>query len=156
MANKKSKKEIGLEKQIGELTADLQRTRADFENFRKRSEIERSTARNAGRTNAVLGLLPVIDNIERAILHMPYELKDNQWAQGICGLAKSLEKSLEEIKIQRIDANPGTVFNPEFHDAVQFDEEAVGESEVIEEQMQTGYMLDGVPIRHAIVRVTRK
>lgn len=156
MTSKKSKKEIEFEQKIGDLTADLQRTRADFENFRKRSEMERTFARDAGRTGAVLSLLPVIDNIERATSQIPEDLKENQWVQGIGGLIKSLEKSLEDMKIKRIDASPGTVFNPELHDAIQFNENATGEHEIIEEQMQAGYLLDGSPIRHAMVRVTRK
>jgi molecular chaperone GrpE len=126
MEKKKNKKEIEFEQKIGELTADLQRTRADFENFRKRNEMERSFARDAGRTGAVLSLLPVIDNIERAIAHIPDDLKNNKWVQGIDGLSKSLEKSIEDMKLKKIDANPGTVFNPEFHDAIQFNEAAIG------------------------------
>lgn len=151
----KSKKQEELEQRIGELTADLQRTRADFENYRKRVEAEKSTAREAGQANAILKLLPVIDNIERAISHTPVELKDNKWAQGINGLVKQLEKSLETLNLKRIEASTGTEFNPELHEAIQFDEDTTGEKEVIAEELQAGYTLNGHPIRHAMVKVTR-
>ena len=152
----KSKKQEELEQQLGELTADLQRTRADFENYRKRVESEKSAAREAGQASAILKLLPVIDNIERAIVHTPEALKDNKWAQGITGLVKNLEKSLEALSLKRIDAQPGTEFNPELHEAIQFDEDATGEKEVIAAELQAGYTLNGRPIRHAMVRVTRQ
>lgn len=156
MTDKKIKQQTELEQKVNELTADLQRTRADFENFRKRSDTDKAFARDAGRASAILNLLPVIDNIERAIVYIPDELKDNQWVQGIAGLVKNLEKSLENMNLKRIDAKPGTAFNPELHDAIQFDEEATGEHEIIAEEMQAGYTLDGIPIRHAMVKVTRQ
>lgn len=152
----KSKKQDELEQQIGELTADLQRTRADFENYRKRVEQEKTAAKNAGQASAIMKLLPVIDNIERAIAHTPTELTDNKWAQGVAGLVKNLEKALEGLNVQRIVAAPGTKFDPELHEAIQFDEEAEGEQEVIAEELQAGYLLGGQPIRHAMVKVTKQ
>jgi molecular chaperone GrpE len=153
---KKTKKELEFDQKINELTQDLQRTRADFENYSKRSEIDRASAREAGQASAILKLLPVIDNIERAISYTPVELKDNAWVQSVAGLVKNLEKSLDSLNLKRIDATPGVVFNPDLHEAIQFDENAVGEHEVIAEELQAGYMLDGRPIRHAMVKVTRQ
>ena len=144
------------EQQLGELTLDLQRTRADFENYRKRVEGEKTAARESGQSSAILKLLPVIDNIERAITYMPDDLKDNTWAQSVVGLVKNLEKSLESLNLKRIEARPGTDFNPEVHEAIQFDEDAEGEKEVIAEELQGGYTLNGRVIRHAMVKVTRK
>lgn len=152
----KSKAQIELEEQNQELIADLQRTRADFENFRKRIELEKTSAREYGQSNAILKLLPVIDNIERAITYTPDDLKDNPWVQGVAGLVKNLEKSLESLNVKRIDASVGSPFNPDLHEAIQFDEDATGEHEVIAEEMQAGYTLNGAPIRHAMVKVTRK
>ncbi len=144
------------EQQIAELTADLQRTRADFENYRKRVESEKQAARDAGQAAAIVRLLPVIDTIERAIQHIPADLADNKWAQGIAGVAKNLDKSLDALNLQRIDASEGTEFNPDLHEAIQFDEEATGDTEVIESELQAGYLLHGHPIRHSMVKVTRK
>jgi molecular chaperone GrpE len=145
-----------LQQQVAELTSDLQRTRADFENYRKRMEAEKTAAREAGQANAILKLLPVIDNIERSIVYMPDELKDNKWAQGVASLVKNLEKALESLNLKRIDASKGVEFNPDLHEAIQFDEEATGEKEVIAEELQAGYLLAGRPVRHAMVKVTRQ
>jgi molecular chaperone GrpE len=153
---KKNMKDVNLEQKIGELTSDLQRTRADFENYMKRSEIEKVSARESGQSSAILKLLPVIDNIERAITCTPEELKDNTWVQGVTSLVKNLEKSLDDLNLKRIDAKPGTIFNPDLHEAILFDEDSVGEHEVIAEEMQPGYTLNGRPIRHAMVKVTRQ
>jgi len=154
--SRKNKKEIELIQKLGELTQDLQRTRADFENYMKRSEVEKISAREAGQLSAILKLLPVIDNIERAITHTPSDLKDNKWVQGVTSLVKNLEKSLDELNLKRIDAKPGTIFNPDLHEAILFDEDSEGEQEVIAEEMQPGYTLNGRPIRHSMVKVTRK
>ena len=144
-----------LAREVSELTIDLQRTRADFENFRKRMEQDKQMARMSGEATAVLKLLPVVDNIERAIVHIPSDLTENKWAQGVAGLAKNLDKSLESMNLKRIEAKPGTPFDPELHEAIQFDEDAEGENEVIAEELQAGYTLNGQPIRHAMVKVTR-
>jgi molecular chaperone GrpE len=152
----KSKKQEELEQKVGELTLDLQRTRADFENYRKRVEIEKVQARESGQTAAIVKLLPTIDNIERAIAHVPEDLKDNPWAQSVANLTKQLDKSLENLNVKRIDTSSGVKFDPELHEAIQFDEEAEGEEEVIAEELQAGYTLNGHPIRHAMVKVTRQ
>lgn len=152
----KSNKQLESEKKLDELTQDLQRTRADFENYRKRSEVEKASAMEVGRASAILKLLPVVDNIERAIKYIPEDLKDNPWAQSVAGLTKNLDKSLEGLNLKRIESIPGTFFNPDLHEAIQFDEAAVGEHEVIAEELQAGYMLNGHPIRHAMVKVTRQ
>lgn len=152
----KSKKTDQLEQQIAELTLDLQRQRADFENYRKQVDREKTMAREAGQASMVMKLVPVIDNIERAVTHIPPELADNTWAQGIASLTKQLESTLKSLDVARIEASPGTAFNPEMHEAVQFEEDAEGEHEVIAEELQAGYTLNGSPIRHSMVKVTRK
>lgn len=152
----KPKKAHKLQTQVDDLTADLQRTRADFENYRKRSEADKAATYQHGQSAAIMKLLPVIDNIERAIAYAPDDLKDNKWAQGVVNLVKNLEKSLESLNLKRIDAKAGVDFDPDFHEAIQFDEDAEGETEVIAEELQAGYALHGQPIRHTMVKVTRK
>ncbi len=152
----KSKKQIELEQQLGEMTQDLQRTRADFENYRKRAEADKAATYQHGQAAAIMKLLPVIDNIDRAISHLPEELVDNKWAQGVAALSRNLDKSLEILDVAKIQATTGVEFNPELHEAIQFDEEAEGEKEVIAELLQPGYLLNGQPIRHAMVKVTRQ
>jgi molecular chaperone GrpE len=157
MADKaKSKKDAEFEQKLGELTLDLQRTRADFENYRKRVDGEKVAARESGQVGAILKLLPVIDNIERAIAYTPEDLKDNPWVQSVANLVKHLEKSIESMNLARIDAKPGTAFNPELHEAIQFDEDAKGDKEVVAEELQAGYILNGHVIRHAMVKVTKQ
>lgn len=152
----KSKKQEELEQQIGELMLDVQRTRADFENYRKRVDQEKIAAKESGQMSAILKLLPVIDTIERAVTHAPAELTNNAWVQGIVKLGKNLEKSLAAMNVTRIDATPGMVFNPELHEAIQFDEDAEGDHEVIAEELQAGYLYNGRPLRHSMVKVTKK
>ena len=156
MTRNKTNKTEDLEQQLGELTLDLQRTRADFENYRKRVEAEKQSAHQMGQAKSVMKLLPVIDTIERAIANVPEELQDNAWVKGVASLGKQLDKQLEGIGLKKIDAKPGTLFNPELHQAIQFDEEAEGDKEVIAEELRAGYTLDGVVIRDAMVKVTRQ
>ena len=152
----KSKVQENLEQQVGELTADLQRLRADFENYRKRVDNEKLSARQDGEIRAIMKLLPIIDTIDRAVAHIPDDIADHQWVKGVAGLIKQLEKSLGELNLAKIDAGADTPFNPELHQAVQFDEDATGDIEVIAEELQPGYTLGGSPIRHSMVKVTRK
>lgn len=152
----KNKKQEELEARIAELTQDLQRTRADFENYRKRIDQEKEMARASGRAGTIMKLLPVIDNIERAIGHLPAELEANAWAQGVAKLVKNLEKSLADLGVTRIDASQGIEFDPDLHEAIQFDEDAEGDHEVIAGELQPGYKVDGVVMRPSMVKVTRK
>jgi molecular chaperone GrpE len=144
-----------LQQHVGELTLDLKRTRADFENYRKRTETEKDMSREAGRRSAVLKLLPVVDNIERAINHVPEDLRGNKWVEGIASLTKNLDKSLENLGVKRIEAAPGTHFNPDLHEAILM-EDGDGDLEVIAEELQAGYTLDNVVVRHSLVKVTKK
>lgn len=142
--------------EIAELTTDIQRLRADFENYRKRVDAEKQLARISGKSATVMQLLPVVDTIERAVAHRPSELEGNKWADGIMSLTKQLSRQLESLGIKRIEAKQGQEFNPDLHEAVQFDEDSEGDKEVIAEELQAGYLLDGSPIRHAMVKVARK
>ncbi|HEX6258709.1 MAG TPA: nucleotide exchange factor GrpE [Candidatus Saccharimonadales bacterium] len=155
MSKKPTPKEQELQETVAELTNDLQRLRADFENYRKRVDTEKEQAKEFGKSTAILKLLPIIDTIERAVLHAPKELQDNTWAQGVVGLAKQLEKKLDTLNLKRIEATPGTIFDPELHEAVQFDD-AEGEQEVIAEELQAGYLYGDTVLRHSMVKVTRK
>lgn len=153
---KPTKNEEELSQQVGELTADLQRLRADFENYRKRVDAEKQQVQQLAATAMIMKLLPVIDTLERAIAHAPAELVENKWAQGVVGLGKNLDKSLSELGLERIDANTGTVFNPNLHEAVMMDDDAEGEQEVVAEELRAGYTLQGSVVRPSMVKVTRQ
>ena len=151
--NKKDKEGIKTNSEnpeVIELTNDIKRIRADFENYRKRTELDIESARRNGGDAMILKLLPVIDTLERAISHIPSDIA------GVSGVAKNLNKTLKSIDVVRIDAKPGQEFNPELHYAVQVDENASGEHEIISEELQAGYMRNGVVLRHTMVKVTRK
>ena len=150
----KSKKQQELEQQIGELTQDVQRTRADFENYRKRVEVEKAQAKEAGKSQAIVKLLGIIDSIERAIAHVPAELQGNAWADGVVKMAKNLDKMLDEFGLTKIQITPGeTPFDPELHNAVQSDD-VEGDIEVVAEELMTGYRQGDYTLRPAMVRVT--
>lgn len=152
----KSKKQVELEQQMGELTQDLQRTRADFENFRKRVDEDRTRAKELGQEQAVAKLLPVIDTIDRAVSHFPDDLKGNKWAEGVVSLSKNMSKLLEDLQLEKIDIVAGeTEFDPNLHNAISADD-SEGETEVVAEELQSGYRLAGNVIRESLVRVTRK
>ena len=127
---------------ITELTNDLQRTRADFENYRKQMDLQKAQAAEFAKYETVKKVLPLLDDIDRAISATP-ELKP---------LEKSLEKTLTELKLTKIDSEPGAEFNPDLHDAVMM-EESEGEKEVIAETMRAGYTYNGSVIRPAMVKV---
>lgn len=153
---KPSKKEQALQTEIDELTADIQRLRADFENFRKRGDQEKTQTSELAKAATIMKLLPVIDTIERAIGHAPKDLASNAWVQGVVSISKNLEKSLNELGLTRIDAVNGTDFDPHLHEAVAVDEDATGEHEVIAEELRAGYKLGGHVVRPTMVRVTKQ
>ena len=139
-----------------DLKNDLQRTRADFENYRKNVESRISNAQNLGEKKAILALIPMVDDIERAISHLPEDLAKNAWAQNVVKMSKNLEKNLSKIGVMKIDSSKGATFNPELHEAIQFDEESDGEEEVVAEELRAGYTLKGEVLRAAMVKVGRK
>lgn len=137
-----------------ELTADLQRVQADFINFRRRSDEEKARAVQTGKEQAVIALLPVLDNIERAIAHEPADIKDHQWVKGITSIAAQLDGQLKAIGLQKIGV-VGEVFDPNKHEAVSVDE-AEGATEVVAAVLQTGYQFGDSIIRPAMVQVTKQ
>ena len=139
-----------------ELKNDLQRTRADFENYRKNMESRVSNAQNLGEKKAILALIPMVDDIERAISHLPEELAENSWAQNVVKMSKNLEKNLSKLGVEKINSTEGTTFNPELHEAIQFDEDSEGEEEVILAELRAGYTLKGEVLRAAMVKVGQK
>jgi molecular chaperone GrpE len=155
MSQKKlTKSEEDLLQKLGETTEDLQRTRADFENYRKNVEIDKERYGNVVKNTTIEKLLPIIDDIERATSHLPAELADNDWAQGVAKLHEKFLKDLAYIGVAKINAEPGTVFNPEYHEAIQVDDEG-GEQETVAEELRAGWLSGGEVIRPAMVRVKR-
>lgn len=128
---------------IAELTNDLQRTRADFENYRKQVELQKSQAMSAAKYATVTKFLPLVDDISRAI---------DVYSEQLAPLKKSFEKTLSSLGLAQIESQPGTEFNPDFHEAISVEDDE-GETEVIAETLRPGYMYDGAVIRAAMVKV---
>jgi len=142
---------IDLQQQVEELTAALQRERADATNIRRRHEAQLADLKNVVKASVVRDLLPVIDNFERALKHVPKELEGNDYIKGVQGVVKQFEKTLADIGVSRIKT-VGEPFDPRFHEAVSM-EEGDGTQEVVSEELQSGYQLGDEVIRHAMVRV---
>lgn len=140
-----------LHQQLEELTAAVQRERADAVNMRRRHEEQIAALKTTVKANVVRELLPVIDNFERALKHVPDRLTANDYIKGVQNVVKQFEKVLADMGVQRIPT-VGQPFDPRWHEAVMM-EESDGVEEVVSEELQAGYMLGDVVIRHAMVKV---
>ena len=143
--NKKDKKD----EKIEELTDRLTRQMAEFDNFRKRTEKEKSQMYEIGAKDIIEKILPVVDNFERGIAAVPEEEKSNPFAEGMEKIYKQLMTTLEEIGVKPI----GQDFDPDFHNAVMHvEDEEVGEN-IITEEFQKGYLYRDSVVRHSMVKV---
>ncbi|MBA2279453.1 nucleotide exchange factor GrpE [Candidatus Saccharibacteria bacterium] len=140
-----------LEQQITVLTEALQRERADAMNVRRRSEEERAKMGSFYKAMVISELLPVIDNFERALRHVPKDIEEHSYIKGVQGVVKQFEQSLAKLGVIRIKT-VGEVFDPALHEAVSM-EEGVGSREIINEELQSGYIMGKEIIRHAMVKV---
>mgnify|MGYP001190415473 CR=1 FL=1 len=137
--------------QIQQLTEALMRERADSENIRRRHDDQLANVKNHVKTDIIKDLLPVIDNFDRSLKHVPKDIENNDYIKGVQGIVKQFENILISLGVQRIKT-VGEVFNPELHEAVSM-EEGDGDVEVVSEELQSGYILGDTVIRHAMVRV---
>lgn len=139
-----------LEQQLVELTEALQRERADSENIRRRHTEDMAGLKDMVKAGVVRDLLPVIDNFERALKHVPQDLAKNDYVKGVNAIVLQFEKTLEQMGVERIKTI-GEVFDPHLHEAVSV--EGDGSVEVVCEELQPGYRLGDEIIRHAMVKV---
>ena len=142
------------EQQIQQLTDALQRERADVINARRQHDEQMTNLRSIVKSNVVRDLLPVIDNFERSLKHVPADLQDNEYVKGVQGVVKQFEDTLHSMGVERI-ATVDAPFDPAYHEAVSM-EEGDGKTEVVSEELQSGYKIGTDVIRHAMVRVTTK
>ena len=148
---KKDKKDKKDEK-IEELTDRLTRQMAEFDNFRKRTEKEKSQMYEVGAKDIIEKILPVVDNFERGLDAVKEEEKEDPFVQGMEKVYKHLVTTLEGIEVKPIEA-VGQPFDPNFHNAVMHvEDENFGENEVAEE-FQKGYMYRDSVVRHSMVKV---
>lgn len=151
--SKKIGKTTLIDQRVAELTEALQRERADAMNALRRHEQQLATARDSAKASVIKQLLPLIDNFERALKHVPQELEKNEYIKGIQAISKQFDKSLTDLGVTRIKT-VGELFDPNFHEAISM-EDGDGEQEIVSEELQAGYRLGDHVVRHAMVRVKR-
>ncbi len=155
LGKKKDKNQEKIEK-LEEKLADLEDKRmrqlAEFENFRKRSEKEKSQMFEIGAKTVVEKMLPVIDNFERGLLGVPEEEKDAPFVQGVELVYKQLLTAFDELGVKPIEA-VGAEFDPNLHNAVMMVDDDTLESGMVAEEMQKGYLYKESVVRHSMVKV---
>jgi len=141
-----------LKSQNEEYLALVQRTRAEFANYKKRTEREMSEARQRGALDAVTSLLPIIDDFERAMENVPQDMKDNAWVNGIALLMRQFEKMLAEYQVVVINPT-GESFDPTRHEAVGMEDSDTVESGHVTVTLRKGYSSGDRVLRPALVKV---
>ena len=140
------------DEKIAELTDRMQRTMAEFDNFRKRTEKEKAAMYEIGAKDIIEKILPVLDNFERGLTTVPEEEKENPFVQGMDKIYKQFVKTLEDIGVKPMDA-AGKPFDPNFHNAVMHvEDEELGEN-IVAEELQKGYTYRDSVVRPAMVKV---
>ena len=148
---KKEKKDKKDEK-IEELTDRLTRQMAEFDNFRKRTEREKSQMYEIGAKDIIEKILPVIDNFERGLAAVPEESKEDPFVEGMEKIYKQIMTTLEGVGVKPIEA-VGQEFNPDFHNAVMHVEDEEAGENIITEEFQKGYMYHDSVVIHSMVKV---
>ena len=140
------------DEKIAELTDRMQRTMAEFDNFRKRTEKEKAAMYEIGAKDIIEKILPVLDNFERGLTTVPEEEKENPFVQGMDKIYKQFVKTQEDIGVKPMDA-AGKPFDPNFHNAVMHvEDEELGEN-IVAEELQKGYTYRDSVVRPAMVKV---
>ena len=146
--NKKDQKDAVIE----DLQDRLKRQMAEFENFRKRTDKEKSAMFEMGASDVVKKLLPIVDNFERGFKSVTEEELQTPFAKGMDMVYKQTIKMLEDLQVKPIEA-VGSEFNPEFHNAVMHVEDDSQGENIIVEEFEKGYTYRDVVIRHSMVKV---
>ena len=149
---KKKDKKDKKDEQIEALTDQVKRQMAEFDNFRKRTEKEKSSMYEMGARSVIEKILPVIDNFERGLDTVPTDEADSPFTEGMRMIYKQMMTELENIGVKPIEAL-GTEFNPDFHNAVMQVESEEYESGYVAQELQKGYMYRDSVVRHSMVAV---
>ncbi len=151
---RKDKETAALKEKIAELEDRTKRQMAEFENFRKRTDKEKTQMFSMGEMNAIEKLLPVIDNFERGLATVPEDKKDDPFVDGMMKIYAQMLKSLEDMGVTPIEAL-GKEFDPNFHNAVMQLESDEYESGVVGQELMKGYMYHDSVLRHSMVGVVK-
>lgn len=144
-----------LKQQVGENLAGWQRAAADLENLKKRTSLEKEEYRKYCLEEAVLQILPVLDNFKLATAHVPEDQKDSSWLAGIMHIQKQLSDVIANCGVEQIEIKPDDEFNPEIADAIESVESTEIKSGHIVRIAQSAYQMNGKVIRHAKVMVAK-
>ena len=150
----KKKKKDKKDEQIEELNDRLKRQMAEFENFRKRSEKEKSQMFDMGAKTIIEKILPVIDNFERGLAAVPDDKKDDPFITGMDKVYKQMLTELDAVGVKPIEC-VGQEFDPDFHNAVMQVENDELESGTVAQELQKGYMYKDSVVRHSMVSVVQ-
>lgn len=146
------KKKDPRDEKIEELTDRVKRQMAEFDNFRKRTDKEKSTMYEMGARDMIEKILPIVDNFERGLATIPDEAKGSPFAEGMEKIYKQFTKTLEEAGVKTIEA-VGKEFDPNFHNAVMHvEDENFGEN-IVAEELLKGYTYRDSVVRHSMVKV---
>ena len=149
---KKKKKKEKWEEKIEELEDRVKRQMAEFDNFRKRTEKEKSHMYEVGARDVIEKILPVVDNFERGLATVPEDQKNDPVIDGMDKIYRQLMTVLTDLGVEPIEA-VGKEFDPNFHNAVMHvEDEELGEN-VVAEEFQKGYLYKDTVIRHSMVKV---
>ncbi|MFQ6822013.1 MAG: nucleotide exchange factor GrpE [Agathobacter sp.] len=148
----KRRKKIKKDAQIEDLNDRLRRQMAEFDNFRKRSEKEKSQMFDMGAKSIIEKVLPIVDNFERGLAAVPEEQKDDAFVTGMDKVYKQLMTEFDSIGVKPIEA-VGQEFNPDLHNAVMQVESEEFEPGIVAQELQKGYMYKDTVVRHSMVAV---
>ena len=149
---KKKKKKEKWEEKIEELEDRVKRQMAEFDNFRKRTEKEKSHMYEVGARDVIEKILPVVDNFERGLAAVPEEQKNDPVIDGMDKIYRQLMTVLADLGVEPIEA-VGKEFDPNFHNAVMHvEDEELGEN-IVAEEFQKGYLYKDTVVRHSMVKV---
>lgn len=149
---KADKKQDALKTKVEELEDRVKRQMAEFDNFRKRTEKEKSAMFETGAKSVIEKILPVVDNFERGLAAVPESEKGDAFVQGMEMIYKQILTELESIDVKPIEA-VGKEFDPEFHNAVMQVESEEYESGIVAQELQKGYTYRDSVVRHSMVAV---
>ena len=154
LGKEKKEKANKLQEKVDELEDRVKRQMAEFDNFRKRSEKEKSAMFETGAKSVVEKILPVVDNFERGLAALSEEEMKQPFAEGMNMVYKQLITELEKLEVKPIEA-VGCEFNPELHNAVMQVESEEYESGIVAQELQKGYTYRDSVVRHSMVAVVQ-
>lgn len=153
--DKQNKEMIELQKKVTELESGWKRTQADFDNYRKRSDQEKTEFARFANENLILDILPVLDNFSLALAHKPENLANDNYVLGLEYIKNQLEKTLLENNLNKVNIKIGDDFDPQTAEAIEVEEAKDFKPNQITEIIADGYTLNNKLIRPAKVKVAK-